>query len=174
MRGFIRTNGRGHGRAEHHARGNARRQPGAGHVDGRGHAHSSRRSSGSVASISNQNSGDNNRGIKSLSEDKKRYGLDRPMLLTNEDILFFGLTYVGFDDKRQKVRNTLNVDRFKAHFGAEPRTIKDLLNDLKEEFTSDLIYRDVMMTLNWLKICKFRTATVRFICYFQKLKLNLN
>ena len=88
--------------------------------------------------------------------DNQRYGIavDREMLLTNEDILFFGLTYAGFGEERQQVRDTLNIARFKAHFGPEPRTVKDILFDLKETFGSSIIYKDVLMAMNWLKLCK--------------------
>ncbi|KAL7548803.1 hypothetical protein ACHAWF_012061 [Thalassiosira exigua] len=74
------------------------------------------------------------------------------MLLTKEDVLFFGLSYVGFGEERQHVREALNVNRFKAHFGPEPTTVVDILIDLKEDFSSDLIYRDVFMSMNWLKL----------------------
>ena len=85
----------------------------------------------------------------------QRYGIgiNRVMLLTIEDITFFGLSYAGFDEKRQNVRESLIIDRFKAFYGPEPRTVKDLLLDLKEKYPN-IIYREVMMTLNWLKLCK--------------------
>ena len=90
-----------------------------------------------------------------ILENRKRYSinLDRQMLITEEDVLLFGLSYVGFGEERQNVRVELNTSRFKSHFGVEPRTIKDLLVDLKEEFSGGIIYRDVFMTLNWLKLC---------------------
>ena len=92
---------------------------------------------------------------KTFRSDNHRYGvsIERKMLLTNEDILFFGLSYVGFGEERQNVRSTLNIDRFKAHFGPEPRTVKDILHDLKEEFGSNIVCRDAMMAMNWLKLC---------------------
>ncbi|KAL7537796.1 hypothetical protein ACHAWF_011304 [Thalassiosira exigua] len=74
------------------------------------------------------------------------------MLLTEEDILFFGLSYVGFGEARQHVRMSMNIDRFKAHFGPDPRTVKDILLDLKEDFASNIVYKDVMMAMNWLKL----------------------
>ena len=51
------------------------------------------------------------------------------------------------------MRSNLNIDRFKAHFGPEPRTVKDILHDLKEEFGSNIVCRDAMMAMNWLKLC---------------------
>ena len=70
--------------------------------------------------------------------------------------MFFGLSFAGFGEERQRVRESLNVDRFKAHFGPEPRTVKDILYDLKESLGSSIIYKDVMMAMNWLKLCKYR------------------
>ena len=98
--------------------------------------------------------------------------LGRNMFLTSEDILFFGLSYVGFGEERQNVRSTLNIDRFKAHFGPEPRTVKDVLHDLKAEFGSNIVYRNVMMTMNWLKLC---TSPIVFCAThaFGKLRLLL-
>ena len=84
-------------------------------------------------------------------------GIDRVMLLTIEDIAFFGLSYAGFEEKRQNVRESLNIDRFKAFYGPEPKTVKDLLLDLKDKYPN-IVYRDVMMTLNWLKLCKWRVT----------------
>ena len=37
------------------------------------------------------------------------------------------------------MRSNLNIDRFKAHFGPEPRIVKDILHDLKEEFGSNIV-----------------------------------
>lgn len=78
------------------------------------------------------------------------------MLLTDEDILLFGLSYVGFGEERQQVRKKLNVDRFKAHFGSEPKTVKDVSHALNEEFGSSIVYKDVMMPMSWLKLCESR------------------
>ncbi|KAL7523317.1 hypothetical protein ACHAWF_000473 [Thalassiosira exigua] len=56
------------------------------------------------------------------------------MIITVDDILHYVLCYVGFGDKWQKVVRVTNVDRFKAHFGPEPRTVKDLNSKLLEKF----------------------------------------
>ena len=74
--------------------------------------------------------------------------------VTCHDILFYGLCIVGFGDNRQNVRFELNENRFKGFFGVEPRTVKDLLTTLKEEFPDELIFKQVMMAMNWLKACK--------------------
>ena len=55
-------------------------------------------------------------------------------IMTSEDILFYGLCYVGFGEERQKVVMKTSVDRFKAHYGPEPRSVKDLMSDLCQEF----------------------------------------
>ena len=111
----------------------------------------------SGASLDEATSSDNGSSARGRRNDNRRYGIDsgRIMLLTVEDILFFGLSYVGFGEERQQVRDKLSVDRFKAHFGPEPRTCLDVLLDLKEHFGSDVIYKDVMMAMNWLKLCEF-------------------
>ena len=74
--------------------------------------------------------------------------------VTKDDILFYGLCHVGFGDNRQNVRFELNENRFKGFFGVEPRTVKDLLTTLKEEFPDELIFKQVMMAMNWLKMCE--------------------
>ena len=121
-------------------------------------SHDSAVSSSSPSSVSSYdgNSISNDSIQEQRRNDNHRYGIsiERQMLLTNEDILLFGLTYSGFGEERQNVRNSLNVDRFKAHFGPEPRTVKDILLDLKAEFSGDVVYKDVMMAMNWLKLCK--------------------
>ena len=82
--------------------------------------------------------------------------LDWEMRLTNEDILLFGLTYGGFPRSRQKgVRPSYQVERFKSFYGVGPETVQDVLFALRDKFSTGLIYKDVMMTVNWLKICMF-------------------
>lgn len=68
----------------------------------------------------------------------------------NRGYRFYGLCLVGFGDKRQNVRPGLLHNRFLAFFGPDPKSVKDLLNDLKEEF-DDTSFKDTMMTLNWAK-----------------------
>ena len=87
--------------------------------------------------------------------------IERLVILTHHDILHFGLVHVGFGDERQNVREKLTVDRFKSFFGSEPRTVKDVLLDLKEEFPN-IVFKEVMMSMNWLKLCKF----FRHLCIY--------
>jgi len=87
-------------------------------------------------------------------ERQQQWGRDFRMLnitiMTTEDIVFYGLCLVGFGDKRQNVRPGLLHNRFLAFFGPDPKSVKDILNDLKEEF-DDTSFKDTMMTLNWAK-----------------------
>ena len=71
--------------------------------------------------------------------------------MTADDILLYGLCYAGFGRDRQQVKEKLSVDRFKAHYGLEPRTVKDLMVDLLDEFPS-MSFKDLLMGLNWLKL----------------------
>ena len=71
--------------------------------------------------------------------------------MTVDDILFYGLCYVGFGEERQNVVIETSVDQFKAHFGPEPKTVKDLMSDLCEEFP-DTSFKELLMALNWLKL----------------------
>ncbi len=44
-----------------------------------------------------------------------------------------------------------SVDRFKAHYGPEPRSVKDLMSDLCHKFP-DTSFEELLMGLNWLKL----------------------
>ena len=70
--------------------------------------------------------------------------------ITAADLLFAGLTYVGFDKGRQSVRDSENVERFREHYGTPPTTLAPLLNDLKDKFP-EVKLKDALMCLNWLK-----------------------
>ena len=75
-----------------------------------------------------------------------------PDIPTASDLLAFGLTQVGFGPKRQKrAGHKLNVTRFKAHFGVEPRTVRVLFRDIKKKYPkTQLVY--FMLTLNWFNL----------------------
>ena len=51
-------------------------------------------------------------------------------IMTADDILRYGLFYIGFGENRQRVAETKSVDCFKAHYGPEPRTVKDIMSDM--------------------------------------------
>ena len=80
-------------------------------------------------------------------------------ILTSDDILFYGLCYVGFGEERQRVVMTTSVDRFKAHYGPEPRSVKDLMSDLCQEFP-DTSFKELLMGLNWLKLYDIESVLV--------------
>ena len=66
-------------------------------------------------------------------------------------VMSFGLEMVGFGAKRQKVRDTLNIQRFRSHFGIGPEAIIDLIADMKHD-KRDTLLSHLMMTLCWLKL----------------------
>ncbi|KAL3769802.1 hypothetical protein ACHAWU_010310 [Discostella pseudostelligera] len=72
-------------------------------------------------------------------------------IMTSQDILAYGLMYVGFGRERQNVCEKTSVDRFKAHYGPDPWTVKDLMTDLINEFPSTC-FKELLMGLNWLKL----------------------
>jgi len=54
--------------------------------------------------------------------------------MSSEDIIFYSLCYVGFGEECQRVVMKTSVDHFKAHYGPEPWSVKDLMSDLCYEF----------------------------------------
>jgi hypothetical protein len=80
------------------------------------------------------------------------YQVDRDMSSLNEEILLFdGLRFVGYDETSLKqVMVKENVERFKSFYGVAPSTLVPFLKDLNEAHQG-IIYRDVMMTCNFLK-----------------------
>jgi len=71
-------------------------------------------------------------------------------LLTDVDILFYGLGWAGFDPRRQgRVNLNRNMIRYKQFFGVDPSTAAPLFRDLRDKFPS-FTYKDGLMTLNWL------------------------
>ena len=72
-------------------------------------------------------------------------------MITAADLLFCGLTYVGFEKERQNVRQSENVERFKEHYGPPPEVLAALFNDLKDKYP-EVRVKDALMSMNWLKI----------------------
>jgi len=71
--------------------------------------------------------------------------------INESDVLYAGLSYVGFDLRRQqKVNLYRNVERFKAHYGVGPRTVVPFFGDLRDKFP-EIIFKDSLLTMNWLK-----------------------
>lgn len=66
-------------------------------------------------------------------------------------ILSAGLAYVGFDkERRDKVGNQLNTDRFIAHYGVPQDAVAACFKDLKAKFP-EICFKEAFMTLNWWK-----------------------
>jgi len=63
---------------------------------------------------------------------------------TGSVVQYFGI-------ERQQVTEKLSVDRFKAHYGPEPRTVNDLMFDLIDEYPSTS-FKELLMGPNWLKL----------------------
>ena len=128
--------GRGHTRRDASARHRVHEQ--VGQVGGRGHASSPQTKSPSR---------------KAVPSIISRYSVPKvdASIITVDDILSYGLRYCGFGEERQKVVKETSIKRFKGHFGPEPRTVKDLMSDLCDDYPNTS-FKDLLMTLNWLKL----------------------
>jgi hypothetical protein len=72
-------------------------------------------------------------------------------MMTDADLLFIGLSFVGFDRARQaQSGQARNFERFSAHFGWEPKVLNLVFTDLVSIFPK-MDLKDALMTLNWLK-----------------------
>jgi len=77
-------------------------------------------------------------------------------ILTDGDILAAGLSYCGYDTRRQeKVKLYRNIKRFNAFFGVSPTTLLPLMKDLKDMYPN-MIYKDFLMSINWLFLYETR------------------
>jgi len=99
-----------------------------------------------------------NRQVKSMTPPRSalkrgnHYQVDRDISSLNEEILLFdGLRFVGYDETSLKqVMVEENVERFKSFYGVAPSSLVPFLKDLQDAHPT-IIYRDVMMTCNFLK-----------------------
>jgi hypothetical protein len=74
-----------------------------------------------------------------------------PPLFSVDVVLRDGLFFAGFSMERIiRCGEKRNIDRFKAHYGVCPKSVVPFLEDLFKKHPS-LKYKDVFMTLNWLK-----------------------
>jgi hypothetical protein len=74
-----------------------------------------------------------------------------PPLFAVDVVLRDGLFFAGFSMERIiRCGEKRNIDRFKAHYGVCPKSVVPFLEDLFKKHPS-LKYKDVFMTLNWLK-----------------------
>jgi hypothetical protein len=68
--------------------------------------------------------------------------------MTSADFLTDGLSFVGFNGKRQADASTkLNIKRYKAFYGEEPNVHAALFSDLWDKYP-DAKVKEVMITLN--------------------------
>jgi hypothetical protein len=65
-----------------------------------------------------------------------------------KSVMSFGLDMVGFGAKRQTVRDSLNMQCFRAHFGVGSKAIVAMLKDLSSKQNVE----HIMITLCWLKL----------------------
>ena len=71
-------------------------------------------------------------------------------LISEYDVLSYGLSMIGFGLERQNVRHQLNEERFQSAFCVPSSSIAPILNDLGNEYP-DMKYKDTMMVMNWFK-----------------------
>ncbi len=50
-----------------------------------------------------------------------------------KSVMSFGIEMVGFGAKRQNIRDSLNMQHFRSHFGVGPEAIVAILKDLPNE-----------------------------------------
>ena len=80
---------------------------------------------------------------------QKAFRSDTP---TEDYILSFGLSKVGFDEKRQRrVSRHLSIRRFNAFYGVPPVTVRAIFNDLKADYPLATLHY-LLLALNWLKL----------------------
>ena len=76
--------------------------------------------------------------------------------VSEDDVLFYGLLYVGFDELRQKkVKPDKNVERFRCFYGVGHKAVAALIKDLP---STDFDLRKLLLVLNYLKT--YNTGTV--------------
>ncbi len=65
-----------------------------------------------------------------------------------KSVMSFGLELVGFEAKRQKVQDELNMQHFRSRFGIGPGAIITIIAEMK----NNIVLKHLMMTLCWLKL----------------------
>jgi hypothetical protein len=66
-------------------------------------------------------------------------------------MMSYGLSLVGFGNKRQKCQQALSVRRFRAHYGIGPRAVQQLVSDLNKKYNESFNLPNLFMALYWLK-----------------------
>lgn len=80
--------------------------------------------------------------------------LEHHDIATAEDVMFVGLSYVGFGNTRQNVRFSLSLERFCAHYKLCPEAILDAQNYFSEFGEETIDFKRLLFTLNFLKCCE--------------------
>lgn len=84
-------------------------------------------------------------------------------IITAEDVLFVGLTYVGFDGPRQNIVEEKSRERFFSHFKLCPEAILDSYRYFNEHGGLDTMdFKWLLITLSFLKLCKSYCAIQQF------------
>ncbi|KAL7474376.1 hypothetical protein ACHAW6_000351, partial [Cyclotella cf. meneghiniana] len=88
-----------------------------------------------------------------LERDQRHQKVDlkHHRICTREDVLLVGLTYAGFDGKRQNVCRKTNNERFCAFYKLLPESILDAKNYF-DEYDDGITFERFLFTLNFLKL----------------------
>ncbi len=101
-----------------------------------------------------------------LERDQRHQKVDlkHHRICTREDVLLVGLTYAGFDSKRQNVCRKTNNERFCAFYKLLPESILDAKNYF-DEYDDGITFERFLFTLNFLKLCKCQLflISLRFV-----------
>ena len=84
---------------------------------------------------------------------QQKVDLKHYRICTREDVLLVGLTYAGFEGKRQNVCHKTNNERFSAFYKLLPESILDAKNYF-DEYDDGITFERFLFTLNFLKLCK--------------------
>lgn len=101
--------------------------------------------------------------------------LKRHDIRTVEDVLFVGLSYVGFEG-RLNVRPELKQARFVAHYKLIPQTMLDVWYWFNGNDEDGIDFKRLLYTVNFLKLCKCMCAIFCknvYLCLSQHLVLVL-
>ncbi len=67
-------------------------------------------------------------------------------------VMSFGLEMLPLEQRDKRVQDTLNMQRFRSHFGIGPEAIIDLIIANMKHDKRDTLLSNLMMTLCWLKL----------------------
>ena len=84
---------------------------------------------------------------------QQKVDLKHHRICTREDVLLVGLTYAGFEGKRQNVCHKTNNERFSAFYKLLPESILDAKNYF-DEYDDSITFERFLFMLNFLKLCK--------------------